>query len=432
MKISIESARARWLFSVGVFLITGSLAFVAGRVWLAAHWNASSDPDRWLGAANLEPADADYWYRLGLYEKWDFERGDLRQAVVYYQRATEANPRSDTYWMELAAAYEALGQTSRGREAFKKAKSSHPISSDVAWRYGNFLLRRGEFSEAFAEVRRALLSDPKLTVEAVSECWKASKDFPRILTELLPAQNRYYLIALDYLLSQHQTDAALSVWQQLLGLKQAFEMPQAVPLINELIGQGRAEDAQRVWRQALRATRWPQNEGGHSSLVFNGGFEHDLLNGGFDWREDLISGAAFSFDGTVVHSGIRALRIKFDGSANLDFQNLRQFLPVEPRHRYHFAAYLRTEGISTDSGIGFAMYDAFRPATLQILGPGLVGTHPWSLVETDLMTSPETRLLAVVLRRIPSWKFDNKLFGTVWVDDVSLVPVSRETEDSRP
>jgi hypothetical protein len=248
----------------------------------------------------------------------------------------------------------------------------------------------------------------------------------------LPAQNRYYLASLGYFLSQHQTDAALTVWDRLLGLKQTFEMGQVVGLINELIAQGRAKDAQRVWRQSLRATSWPQDEGGNSSLVFNGGFEHNLLNGGFDWREDLISGATFGFDGTVVHSGARAVRIRFDGSTNLDFQNLRQFLAVEPRHRYHFAAYLRTEGISTDSGIGFAIYDAFRPAAPQILGPELVGTHDWSLVEMDLITSPETRLLAIVLRRIPSWKFDNKLFGTVWVDDVSLLPVFPDTDDSHP
>jgi tetratricopeptide (TPR) repeat protein len=403
---------------------------VAGKVWLAASWSASSDPDLWLRAANLEPTNADYWYRLGLYEKWNFELGDLRQAVVYYQRATQANPRSDTSWMELAVAYEALGQTARARDAFEKAQSSHPISSEVAWRYGNFLLRQGDIFEAFAEIRRALVTDPSLTVVGVSECLKASKDLPRILTEVLPAQNRYYLIALDYFLSQHQTDAALTVWDRLLGLKQTFEMAQVVPLVNELIGQNHVEDAQRVWRQALRASSWPQDEGGSSSLIFNGGFEHDLLNGGFDWREVPVPGAAFSFDSSVVHSGTHALRITFDGSTNLDFQNLRQFLVVDPRHRYHFAAYLRTQAISTDSGIRFAIYDASRPAALQIITSDLVGTHSWSLVETELTTGPETRLLTIVLQRVPSWKFDNKLGGTVWVDDVSLVPVFGDTKDS--
>ena len=281
MKIPLEGARARWSFLVGILLIAGSLAFVAGKVWLAAHWDASWDPDRLLRAANLEPTDADYWYRLGLYEKWNFEHRDLRRAIVYYQRATEANPRSDTYWMDLADAYEAVGQTARAREAFERAQSVHPISSDVAWRYGNFLLRQKDYSEAFAEMRRALATDPDLTVQAVSECSKASNDLPRILTEVLPNQNRYYLMALDYFLTQHQTDAALTVWDRLLGLKQTTKMAQVVPLINELIRQERVEDALRVWRQALGATSWPQDEGGNSSLVFNGGFEHDLLERGF-------------------------------------------------------------------------------------------------------------------------------------------------------
>jgi cytochrome c-type biogenesis protein CcmH/NrfG len=430
MKIPLEGARERWSFFVGIVLIAGGLAFLAGKVWLAAHWDASSDPDRMLRAASLEPTNADYWDRLGFYEKWNFGRRDLRRAIVYDERATKANPRSDTYWMDLADAYEAVGQPARALEAFNRAQSVHPISSDVAWRYGNFLLRQRDYSEAFAELRRALITDPSLTVEAISECSKVSDDLPRMLTEVLPNQNAYYLMALDYFLAQHQMDAAITVWDQLLILKPSAKMAEVVPLINELIGQQRVEDALRVWRQALGATDWPQDEREDRSQVFNGGFEHDLLNGGFDWREDPVSGAAFSSDSEVVHAGRRALRITFDGTTNLDFQNLWQFSPVEPHHRYHFAAYLRLEGISTDSGIRFEINDSFHHAALQILSPDLVGSHPWSLVEADVVTGPQTRLLTIALRRVPSWKFDNKLSGTVWVDDVSLVPVSEEIEES--
>jgi hypothetical protein len=430
MNIPLESARARWSFFVGVLLIAGSLAFLAGKVWLAARLDAAWDRDRLLRAASLEPTNADYWDRLGLYEKWNFERRDPRRAVVYFERATEVNPRSDTYWMDLADAYEAVGQRGRAQESFDRAQSVHPISSDVAWRYGNFLLRRRDYPKAFAEIRRALVTDPDLTAQAVSECSKVSNDLPGVLAQILPNQNRYYQMALDYFLAQDQTDAALTVWDRQLALKQAADMTPAVPLVNGLIRKERVEDALRVWRQALGATSWPRDENSNSSLVFNGGFEHDLLNGAFDWREDPVSGAAFSSDSSVVHAGRRAIRVTFDGSANVDFKNLWQFSPVEPSHRYHFAAYLRSEGISTDNGIRFVIYDAFHPAALQVLSPNLVGTHPWSLVEADLVTGPETHLLTIALRRIPSWKFDNKLRGTVWVDDVSLVPVSGDPKES--
>jgi tetratricopeptide (TPR) repeat protein len=430
MIIPLESDRSRWLFLIAILLIVGALAYLAGKALLAARLDATGDPDRMLRAANLEPTDADYWDRLGFYEKWNFERRDLRRAIVYDQRATEANPRSDTYWMDLADAYDAVGQPARAQGAFEKAQSVHPISSVVAWRYGNFLLRQRNDSEAFAELRRALTIDPDLTVEAVSECSKVSDDLPSVLTEVLPNRNRYYLMALDYFLGQGQTDAALIVWNQSLALNPTPKMAEVVPLVNELIGQEHVEDAQRVWRQALEAASWPQDAAGDRSLVFNGGFEHDLLNGGFDWREDPVSGASFSYDTDVVHAGKRALRITFDGDANLDFENLWQFATVEPGHRYHFSAYLRLDGISTDSGIRFAINDSFHPAALQILSPDLVGSHPWSLVQADLATGPETHLLTIALRRIPSWKFDNKLRGTVWVDDVSLVPISENTKAS--
>lgn len=424
--------RSRWTFLSLVALVGSAFAFATGKVWLAAHWSASANPEVWIRAARLEPGNASYWHRLGLYEQWDLEHGDLRAAVRHYQQALRTNPRADAYWMDLASAYETLGEITQAHEAFQKARLNYPISSGVAWRYGNFVLRQGDTSEAFAEFRRALAADPQLTASAVSVAWRATHNISRIVAEVLPAHSRHYSIALDYFLSQQEFDAALTVLERLLQLGPHPEWPQTLPLVDGLIAQDRVEDAQRVWRLALGAAGWPQPESGDALLICDGGFERDLANGGFGWRETPVAGASFGFDTAVSHSGARSLRITFDGSTNLDFQHLVQYVAVQPRQRYRFAAYLRTEGISTDSGIRFFIYDVRRPAVLEILSGGMAGSQPWSAVETEFTTGPQTRMVAVVLRRIPSRKFDNRLAGTAWVDDVSLAPVTGETWKESP
>ena len=91
---------------------------------------------------------------------------------------------------------------------------------------------------------------------------------------------------------------------------------------------------------------------------------------------------------------------------------------------------MRTEEISTDSGVRFEIIDIRHPSEVQIVTPNVTGTNPWTLVQADVLTGPETNLLKIALRRIPSWKFDNKLSGTVWVDDVRLTPAQVSPKDS--
>ncbi len=201
MKISLVGASKRWLFFAALLLVAGGFSFEAGKGWLAAHWADSPRSQDWFRAANLEPGNAEYWHRLGLFEQWDMERDDLQQALRYYQKAAEVNPRSDIYWMDLAGAYEMVGETSRAREAFEKAKLDHPVSPEVAWRYGGFLLRQNDTSKAFAEFRVALMRDPKLETSAVAQSWKAGASASQILNEILPAQSQYYLVALDFFIS---------------------------------------------------------------------------------------------------------------------------------------------------------------------------------------------------------------------------------------
>jgi tetratricopeptide (TPR) repeat protein len=187
--------------------------------------------------------------------------------------------------MDLAGACEMLGETSRAREAYEKAKLDHPVSPEVAWRYGSFLLRQDDTANAFAEFRVALMRDPKLETSAVAQSWKAGASASQILNEILPARSQYYLVALDFFLSQRQDAAALLIWHRLLDLKQPFEIQQAVPLVNDLIAQDRVAEARGVWQQALVATHWAVDASGDASVLFNGGFEHDLVDGGFDWQE---------------------------------------------------------------------------------------------------------------------------------------------------
>lgn len=431
MNPSQVGGAVRWLLLFVSLIFSGALILEAGRTWMAAFFSQSSDPADWERAAALEPGNADYWQRLGRYRQWDFQNADLRRAVADYERATQINPRSAYLWMDLASAYEMAGDLRRAREAFEKAKANYPISSEVAWNYGNFLLRSGEFPKAFAEIRRAISADPSLAALAVSVCWRAGADVERIFAEVVPPHPAAYLDAVDFFLGQQEIDSALRIWSRIPGLHEPIDLKRSFGLIEELARRGRVVEARDVWRQALAAARREPPASIRDSLVWDGGFEGDFLNGAFGWRQVTSAEASVDFDSSAPHSGSRSLQITFDGSANVDFEHVVQRLVVEPGTRYRFQAYLKLDGVSTDSGIRFRIFDYPRVSDIDLLTPSLTGTLPWTMQELEFTTGRDTRLLAIALRRQRSLKLDNKIRGTVWVDDVSLVPVPAAPQAKR-
>ncbi len=424
MRIDLSGTISRLLFGAMVFPLAALLIVSAGAAWLAEHWDGSTDPRLWLRAARLEPASARYWEHLGLYEQWDLLNGGPRQAAADLERAARANSASSRIWLELASAYETMGDAPRARQAYRQAQADYPASSEAAFRYGSFLFRQRDFISGFEEIRRALLVDSSLASSAMAEAWAADPDIDAILASALPAKQENYVPAIQFFLDHKQFDAALAVWARLLKLGDRIEMGEAIPLDNALITQDRLAEARQVWRQALEAAEWPHDRNDSGSFVFNGGFEHDLAQGGFDWRESSIQGARFALDRGVAYSGSRSARIEFDGSANLDYQNLVQYVSVQPGSRYRLLAYLRTDGISTDCGIHLAILDLRHLSQPPVVTSDLTGTNPWTLVQADVATGPGEDLLGIAVQRVPSRKFDNKLHGAVWIDDVSLVPLA--------
>ena len=422
MEQSLKHPLARTAFLTVVLVASSALILEAGRYWLAERWVSSGELGQIENATALQPANAEYWYRRAVLRKLEFTGPDLEETVRDLERATSLNPHSAIYWMELGRVYELQGLTEPAVAAFERARESSPASTKVAWAYGNYLLRQGKRAEAYSELRRALETNASLTTLAVSRAWHLNPEAQPILDHLLPRTLHHYDQTLRYLLAQRELDPALTVWHRFLNLDERPSIRHSLFLIEKLIQADRVADAHRVWQQARQVAGTGQDTNEDGSLITNGGFEQDTLNGGFGWRATPHPAVVTTFDTTTAHSGRRSFRIDFDGSANLDFTHLHQLVPVEPRTPYAFSAMVRTEEITTDRGICFEIYDAQKPANLLLSTPCRADTGPWERLQLEFATGPSTRLLAVRLRRFRSRKLDNKIKGSAWIDDVSLVP----------
>jgi hypothetical protein len=405
------------------------LIFQAIRIWVADYRVQSSRIDQMERGAALEPENASAWDRLGRARETDFVNPDPAGAVGDFQRAVARVPLSAAYWMDLASAYESTGNIPLAREAFNRARAAYPASALVAWSYGNFLLRQGDEASGFAQINHAVQADPSLAMPAVSQAWHKTQDANVLLNQVLPATQDAYFQAIDFMAASGQPTAALAIWQRLLSLGKPVELRRSIPFIEFLIESDRAEDTSRVWREALAAAGLPHSEPANQSLIWNGDFARDFLNGGLDWRWNSPFGASIGFDAPPPSSGGRSLRLDFSGGANLDLSEPLEFVPVEPSHSYHFHAELRTEGITTENGLFFSIGDPHHGAAV-LSTENLTGSHSWTPADLDYTTGPQTHFLVVQVRRSQSHLFENKLSGTAWIGDVSLRPNS--TKPSSP
>lgn len=403
------------------------LTYHAIRIWVADYLVHKDRIDQVERGAALEPENAAAWERLGRVREADLANPDPTAAVADFQKAVAHVSLSAQYWMDLAIGYESIGNIPAAREAFSRARAVYPASSVVAWVYGNFLLRQGDNDAGFAQINHALqadprLSDPKLVPLAVSRVWHLSQDANVLLNQVLPPDQDAYFQAIDFMVENRQPTAALLIWQRLLSLGKTIELRRSFPILWLLIESDLGADASRVWREALVAAGLPHDEPASPSLIWNGDFARDFLNGGLDWRwNSSVVGASMGFDTPAPSAEGRSLRLDFSGGENLNLMEPQQFVPVEPSQRYHFHALLKTEGITTENGISFLISDPNHGAAV-VATENFTGTHQWTPVDVDYTTTPATHFMSIQVRRAPSRLFDNKLSGTAWISNVSLTP----------
>ncbi|MGH9736335.1 MAG: tetratricopeptide repeat protein [Candidatus Acidiferrales bacterium] len=434
MEVAVESSKARRVAFAGCVIVAAFLIAQVAWVWRANADIDAQDPRSIARGAHLIPGNAEAWDRLGRFRQWNFASSDPAGALRDYQRAVRDLPLSSYYWIDLAIAYEQTGNVGKANDAFQRAGAEYPTSAEVAWQYGNFLLRQHQVRNGLDEVHRAVSVDPALTPLAISRVWFSTNDVNVLLDRALPATVAAYFQALDFFLSRHDADSGLVVWNRLVALNQRFALATSFPLLDALISGDRQADTTKVWLEAIRASGSTYEPPLVSSLIWNWRFADPFTNGGLGWRWDSPVGVEINFDQPRIAVPARSVRLDFGGGNNTDLDAPFEYVAVQPNTVYRFTAYLKTEAISTESGIRFAISDPNHGGAVDVTTDNLIGTNPWTEAKADVITGPQTHFLVLRLYRPPSRLFDNKLSGTAWIADVSLKPsiASIEQESSKP
>jgi tetratricopeptide (TPR) repeat protein len=427
MILRLSSPAARVSLVLLAVTLTAGLSYSGIRNVLAVHDAGLNTLEGYERATKIERDDASNWYFLGRYWQYNLEDPDSQRAIHAYQTALSFDPRSADTWLDLGTAYETEGDTAGARNAFVQAKRAYPLSPEVSWRYGNFLLRRGDSNAAFAEIKRAVESDPKRGAAAFALSMRFDPNVNSALQRVLPSSQDAYLNVISALAEQAQTDQALIVWSKLAALPPKLQLSQSFPLLEALINKRQVAEAQRVWDQALNFASVSRPPDPPGSLVWDGGFETNVVGGGFTWRySSFIDGVVVTLDTNEKHSGNRSLRLTFNGLRNVTFNDVCQFVSVQPSTSYLFSAWVMTRSLSTDQGVRFGLRSIGDPNNSAVWTNDVEGTQPWTKIELPWTSGKDIHELQLCVTRLPSVKFDSKIRGSAWIDDVVLAPASAE------
>jgi hypothetical protein len=431
MILSLATSAARVTALSASLVLAASLSYFSIRNAFASYHAELGTQQGYEQAVRLEPSNPFNWFLLGRFWQYNLDNPDAARAVASYRTALSLNPRSADAWLNLGTTYELEGDLDNAREAYLQAKRVYPLSAEVCWRYGNFLLRRGQIPTAFAEIRQSLALDPQRATEAFSRCWRVDPDIDAILDSALPPNGSVYLAAIHELGESRQIGAALSVWARLVAIHAPVKLPDVFRFADLLVQANEMDDAQRVWNDALRLSETPPPPDPPGSLLWDGGFETGILGGGFTWRiPPPAGGVKAALTSQEKHSGKHSLGITFDGKHNVNFEGVCHVAEVQPETPYRLSAWVRTQALTTDEGLRFRLFwrdsSGFEGARET---PPVNGTQPWSPLHMSWFAPANVRQLIVCMVRHASNKLDNRIKGTVWIDDVVLAPQSPEQSE---
>lgn len=401
-----------------IFLLVIALFLVeeTARLWLSSALSGKVDVKSIERGLTFNPADAELNFRIArFYHMFTFADGS--KAEAFYVRSVELNPLLSSSWLGLTEMFVENGDKQKALSTLERLSELTPLSSSYLWEGAILALRLGDRQMAIKDLKLVARTDPHKRWGAFDLAREAIGDPKIILDDVVP--NEALGDYLWYLISRDKLDETFPVWKRIkeVGVTSNWVVLRYVEFLS---AKGRVSEASSIW-DGMFGKRG-------ESLVWNGGFEKDLLGGGFDWIIwNFAPGVRIDLDEEKRFEGTRSLRVRFDGKYNVDFYHVWEIVPVEQNADYTFTSYMSTQDITTTNGITWEIY-CYPKVNMMKTVESLTGTNDWKRVEVSFHTPSDCKSVVIRLRRYVSTKFDRYISGTAWVDDVRLFKVESKPD----
>jgi tetratricopeptide (TPR) repeat protein len=349
------------------------------------------------------------------------EAGRVEEATVAYERAIALRPNHYMLWLELGRARDQLDDQQRALEAFNEAARLAPHYAQPHWQLGNVLFRMGRRDEAFAELRRAAMSDVTMLPAAIDLAWAAYAGDTRAIEQVFQPQTNAWRLAMARFFAKHGKPAEALEQFRAAGQTQDYERR---AFLLDLLTARQYAEAYEVWSSGLET----KNGGRRSGIgqITDGSFESGLKfdDPGFGWQ--LARGAQalrFSLDTAEPKEGAHSIRIDFNGEYNPALAVMSQLVLVErgSRYRLHFAS--RSQEMVTGGLPVITVSDASSSGNGRSLAESIPlppGSNDWQDQALEFTTGDETNAVILSVVRQSCGSGPCPIFGRIWLDQFSL------------
>jgi hypothetical protein len=335
--------------------------------------------------------------------------------IALYREALRRDPGSPYRWADLADALFLAGEEEEAQRLYAEAVKQAPGIPQIAVRAANFHFLGGRPEEGLREAARALRMVEAFDAILFRTFDRMIPDATKVLREIGSDERSTYAYT-RHLVATNQIDTAALAWK--FSRERGYlDDRLTASYVDILLREKRYTDAAAAWVAYLGASRGDYPS---PNLMYNGSFEREPTGAALDWRITPSEKFETARDERVAREGKFSLRIRFLGEENVSYANVLQSVVISPG-KYLFRAWVKTDSITTNEGPQFQIYDPKNRAKMDVRVGPFVGTTDWIGVEGTITVPSDTHLAVVRVLRQPSFKFDNKVSGTVWLDGISLV-----------
>jgi hypothetical protein len=310
-------------------------------------------------------------------------------------------------------------ELARADELFRLATRLMPVKPTVLKAAAAYWVRRGNTQLAVDYWARALEADARLKAElfpVFKEIGETAgiRELLRALTNAPPSWWEWFFVKFAYHAASIEDVRAVFNMR-----KESEQQPptreERLALVYRLQKEGLTSEAYLAWINSLDP---PETE--LLGLLYNGNFENEISNAGFDWHIRKLDAGEVKRARTRGIEGENALQVVFRGGKNR-FLHVWQPLFLGPG-RYRLVGSLRSEGLDTAGGLRWAVYCTTDGGGWRPLGESehFSKSLEWREFALEFTVPEECQGQALRLESTGRRAFEHVIKGSIWFDSMSI------------